>query len=332
MATPQPERSSDDGGAAGLEAPFKPAIRPGQVLAVLHETFEGPITGLTPLRGGQLARVFAFTAEDHDYVVRLTTADNSSGFEKEAFIARHITTAGVPIPAIIRTGRWQDVHFAISAFAAGVPFDALDESASARVSPSLIAILDAIHASDIRAWSGAGPFDAGGAGQFPSWREYLASVREEESTGFYGRWHTLFTDSFLERDLFDDVYARMLALLPRCPEERFLVHGDYGFDNVLVDEERITAVLDWSNAKYGDFLYDIAWLHFFPSHENFAARVREHYAATGRVVPDYEDRLRCYVCFIGLESLRFFAKAGQRPHYDWARQRLLDLLDTSLGG
>ena len=43
----------------------------------------------------------------------------------------------------------------------------------------------------------------------------------------------------------------------------YLLHGDYGFDNVLVDQGKISGVLDWANAKYGDFLYDVAWLDFW---------------------------------------------------------------------
>lgn len=330
MTMQQPDVSADAGGdAPGPASPLKPAIGYEQVLTLLRTSFTGPITRLTPLRGGQLARVFSFTAEGRDYVIRVAAADAPQGFEKEALIARHVTEPRVPIPAIVRTGRTPDAQFAIAAFASGVPLDTLDPAASARVTPALIETLDAIHAADIRAWVGAGPFDATGAGQFPSWRAYLAGIRDEEPTGFYGRWHRLFTESFLERELFDDVYARMLALLPRCPEDRFLVHGDFGFDNVLVDGEQITAVLDWANAMYGDFLFDVAWLHFFPSHEDYAARFRGHYAAAGRAVPDYEDRLRCYVCFIGLDSLRFFAKAGHRGHYDWACRRLLDLIASN---
>jgi hypothetical protein len=43
-------------------------------------------------------------------------------------------------------------------------------------------------------------------------------------------------------------------------------------------------------------------------------------------VPQYEQRVRCYTCYIGLVALRFFAHTGQRAPYDWAHERVRTLL------
>ena len=40
-------------------------------------------------------------------------------------------------------------------------------------------------------------------------------------------------------------------------EERVIVHGDFGFHNLLVTRDRITAVLDWELATIGDPLVDL---------------------------------------------------------------------------
>lgn len=45
---------------------------------------------------------------------------------------------------------------------------------------------------------------------------------------------------------------------PSVPEQT-LVHGDYRIGNVLVENERISAVLDWELAKIGDPLYDLGY-------------------------------------------------------------------------
>ncbi len=42
-----------------------------------------------------------------------------------------------------------------------------------------------------------------------------------------------------------------------------LVHGDFGSNNVLVADGRISAVLDWSEAMTGDPAYDLANLFFW---------------------------------------------------------------------
>lgn len=52
--------------------------------------------------------------------------------------------------------------------------------------------------------------------------------------------------TFLEREFFEMIYRRLQRLLPFCLEERWLVHGGYGFNNVLVENGAVTAVLDWT--------------------------------------------------------------------------------------
>ena len=71
----------------------------------------------------------------------------------------------------------------------------------------------------------------------------MLNVFNEKEGDFYGRWHGLFETSFLERPLFDQLYAEMESLFPYLPDERHLIHGDYGFNNVLAQDGEITAVI-----------------------------------------------------------------------------------------
>jgi hygromycin-B 4-O-kinase len=118
----------------------------------------------------------------------------------------------------------------------------------------------------------------------------------------------------------------MVTLLNICPEDRSLVHGDYGFDNVLAADGRITAVLDWPNAQYGDFLYDVAWLDFWQSGFAFRDLCAAHYGERGIAVPNYAERILCYQCAIALNVLRFFAKRQNEEAYRWTRQTMLSRL------
>lgn len=140
-------------------------------------------------------------------------------------------------------------------------------------------------------------------------------------------WHALFHESFLERDLFAAVYRRMLRLAQQMPEERGLIHNDLWWFNIIAERERITGVIDWANALYGDPLYDIArisWGSACPGiwYDDGAALLRARFGA----LPAYDLRLACYACHIGLDDLRYFAKAGLRAEYDFFRTRLLALL------
>src|SRR5690606_39186531 len=56
-----------------------------------------------------------------------------------------------------------------------------------------------------------------------------------------------------------DGFGWLRANIP--PTERIaLIHGDYRTGNLLFDDERISAVIDWEFARLGDPLYDLGWV------------------------------------------------------------------------
>jgi hygromycin-B 4-O-kinase len=119
-------------------------------------------------------------------------------------------------------------------------------------------------------------------------------------------------------------------LIGNCPEERYRVHGGYGFGNVLAQDGRITVILDWMDARYGDFLFDVAWLDFWSPEDAWHARFQQHYEHMSREVTSYSERILCYQCYMALEALKFNAKAADRASYHYTRQRILSLLHGRL--
>lgn len=308
---------------------FKPAVDQDEVVALLGRHLPPPIRDVRPVVGGNVARIFACTAGGGDgegFIIRFTSR-HAARFAKEAHIAQALAPTGVPISSILHIGEHGDLRFAISRLAPGTMYDALPPAVGHAMLPTLIETLDAIHAVDIGDTTGFGTFDDRGTGMFPSWRHSLASIREEEpgDQGSYGNWHSLFKTTFLDRATFDAVYARMAEFLPFCPEDRCLVHGDYGFGNVLVDDGHITAVLDWGDAKYGDRLYDVAWLAFWaadPDSPDFAAIFADHSTRKGAILPNYTERIACYQHAIALDAFRYSAKANDEWGYNWILKRL----------
>jgi hygromycin-B 4-O-kinase len=88
-------------------------------------------------------------------------------------------------------------------------------------------------------------------------------------------------------------------------------------------------VLDWSNAKYGDFLYDVAYLDWQSPDRGYRERYRALYAGRGQRVPRFDARVSCYQAWIGLDALRFCARLGRRDWYDLNRAKLLELVETA---
>lgn len=306
---------------------IKPVVDQETILALLGETLALPIETLTPIQGGLIAQTVIFRAGDHEYILRFNPGNFDVTFQKEMFIYTHFASPNIPIPPILRVGRLGDLTYAISRKMAGRRLLSLSRAEYELSLPSLIQTLNAIHQVNVLNWQGYGWIDDNGIGMFPSWKGFIARIIEEERPdGFFGKWHALFQTTFLEREFFETVYQHMLRLLVFCPEERYLVHGGYGFNNVLAEDGKVTALLDWTDAMYGDFLYDVAWLDYWDPGRDYQALFRADYAERGIDVPDFEQRLLCYQCYIALDGMRFNAKSDQATAYKWVKDRITGLL------
>ncbi|MEM9778260.1 MAG: phosphotransferase, partial [Chloroflexota bacterium] len=101
---------------------------------------------------------------------------------------------------------------------------------------------------------------------------------------------------------------------------RYLIHGDYDYSNVLAENRKVTAVLDWEQVRYGDFVYDIAYLDFYRSSVDLASRFREFYAENGMNLTHFDERFACYTIWMGLTGMKFFAKTDSLDGYRMSRK------------
>lgn len=302
---------------------------------VLREQFARAfeVASVQRLAGGLFSRAYAFSSGGRDYVLRINTAAHADeSLAKDEYAGRHFSSPELPIPRVIARGRTDDGFFAISEQAPGRTLAEHTSNERRALLPSLLDTLDAIGRADTRASCGYGHWGSDGNGRSASWRDFLASVIDEETNGFLRGWHALFHESFLEREVYNIVYRHMLRLTEVCPEERALIHNDYWFENILADGPRVTGVIDWANALYGDPLYDVARLSWGSGwagwwFDDGAALLRERYGAATR----YAERIACYECHIALDDLRFYARTGKQAEYTWARDRLLARVNDDAG-
>jgi hygromycin-B 4-O-kinase len=296
----------------------KTKVEQDSVLSFLNESFGESISNLEFLKGGESSQAFAFESKGDQLVIRVNNDDVS--FKKDAYVEEHFSLPTVPVPHIIEIGKFDERYFyCISKKAEGKTVNNLSEDEYQKVLPEMLSILDSVHAVDIRDTSGYGKWDfEHGIGEFDSWKESILSVNMYVKDG------VLFEKSFLEKDIWDRVYAKIEQLVDSCPEDRYLIHGDYGSDNVVSDGEKVTGVLDWAASRYGDFLYDVAWLSFWGVKNDPQKKVENIYR--NKNIPNFEERLLCYKLRIGLGSLSFYAYSNQKDKYDLIKQRVLDLL------
>jgi uridine kinase len=288
----------------------------------------GPdVTKVRALGAGEWSRAYAFELLGGCYVVRFSRYLDD--FEKDRRAAAY-SGPDLPIPAIVDVGTTENGYFAISDHKAGVGLDTLDEHEMLALLPRLLRTLDAIAGVDVTDTRGLGYWTADGAGTSTSWRSSLLVVGADRSGSRIHGWRARLANSNAGTEVFDHGYRRLTELVERCPDERRLVHSDLLNNNVLVDDGQISAVLDWGSSKYGDPLYDAAWLSFWwPWYEpwqtiDIDAALLNHLGAQLEV----NVRLQCYRLHIGLEGMAYEAFAGHWIELAWTAQRTRTLLEA----
>ncbi len=225
------------------------------------------------------------------------------------------SAALLPIPAVIEIGAAGDGYFAVSERAHGELLNGLHGPGMRSALPGLLAALDALRAIDVSGTKGYGIWAPDGTGPARNWAQALLAISQE--TIRVPGWRSALAASPVGIGPFDRGYARLRELAEGLPEERHVVHGDLLNHNVLVQGSRVTAVIDWGNALYGDWLYDAAWLIFwwpwFPQwHDiDITPELKRHWEQQGGLPSDLHHRLQAYLVHIGLDAMAYNAFRGR---------------------
>lgn len=275
----------------------------------------GEIEGISPMVEGEESQAFAFTMGSDRFVLRV--GDDLAGYEKDAYACR--TFASLPIPEITQTGWLDPDHaYSISRFCDGITLQDAAPQIVDTLMPSLTTLWSALAEQPVK--DGYGRFGTDGIAPHPSWRAFLEgglTLPPDCSPG--------------QADLLGEIRAEIIRLLPLCPEEHSLVHGDFGSNNVLIDPHQpvIEGLIDWDCAMYGDALFDIATAHFWrtwlPCME-ISSRYWETHLAD---LPHYHARIRCYSLWTGFNEIAADIAVHERAMIPWLEHRCRQILDHS---
>jgi len=296
-------------------------LDPSFVREFLQSTFNAHANDVRFIGAGMFSQAFAFTVDAQQYIVRVSECLDD--FQKDAFAHAHFS-ASIPIPRVIRIDRFEDTeYFCITERCPGKTLNDKKNADDLRIVPHLFATLDTIHRIDVSHSRGWGFADAKGNGHFDSWTESLLALYNQK---FEYEWATLARLRFWDQQLFENFYGEMKRLLSFCSTERFLIHRDFGFDNVVANDACITGVLDWAEFGYGDFLYDVAYLDYYSQQIPYGDLWYARATTQGRVVPNFEERMRCYMLNIGLHGIAIAATLNQERAYIREHERMRSVL------
>lgn len=285
------------------------------------------ITDIELIGKGCFSEAYSFTHEGIQKIIRIN--DNDQDFKKDQWAFETLKNLSVPIPKVEEIGFYDQKHFyCISDRCLGKTYNALSLEEKKTAIPVIFQTLEMIHLLDISQSTGFGLIDLHGNGQFSSWAESLLNLENHKIPYNFKK---LYKRSYFDKAFFDETYQQLSILVETLPLKRFFVHGDFGFDNLLVNKNKITGVIDWGEARIGDPIYDVAWLEYWSDDISFLEWFLEQLTLQERHPFMLFERLRACFYHIGLGGMLFFTHFDHVENYHDAVRRLKRVL-SSCGG
>ena len=121
------------------------------------------------------------------------------------------------------------------------------------------------------------------------WNEPLESnVRQ-----YISNWHTYsLSEDPCPSPAIAGLFVWLLKNVPEIDAQPVLVHGDYGFHNMIIDQEDVSAVLDWEFTHIGDPAEDLGYIRNTISNPTDWERFMDIYIRNGGQSVDNER-----ICF-----------------------------------
>lgn len=122
----------------------------------------------------------------------------------------------------------------------------------------------------------------------PAFRPALRAMKSGECTRTHiAALYALYIDSVrVPTPVLHGLFNWLLTHVPEAEEPTTLVHGDFGFHNLLFHEGELSAVLDWEFSHIGDPAEDIAYVRNMMGPQMDWPLFLAQYRDAGRPVPD----------------------------------------------
>ena len=211
----------------------------------------------------------------------------------------------------------------ISEFIEGPTMQDLDRQAIEALLPVTLQVQQTIAATDIAHTSGYGEFDLSGNGKSSSWQEWLLTHISLPDFD----WRALVAKGIIEQNFLDKVFDAFKRLVDQVPNERKLIHGDFGSNNVLTRNGKIVAAIDWDAASYGDWLFDVAGAYYWSDHLLCMRLAAAYYERALSRLPDYRARINCYQIRAALTEIYEHAHRREQEELRWHVERCQKVLE-----
>jgi len=299
---------------------------------ILERSYQSdePVRTLAPLKGGEWSAAYKFSLGDSSFVIRLShTPEN---FHRDRISAEWSSPA-LPIPKIIELGSQQNQHYAISPFYPGEAFEMMPVDDLRQTIPGFLSMMTAMQSVNLDSFDGFGTLTPAGKGEFSSWPEALLDVNSDRPDNLNHGWKEALSKTPKAQQQYDQFYKQLTRLVQYCPGQKSLIHSDLLYQNLLVHNHKISAVLDWGCAMFGDPLYDIAMFDFFEpwfpafTQVNLVQRMKQSFLnQSPHNHKNYSQRTLACQIHLTLGNIAFCAISGGKHDFSGHINRLEEVL------
>ena len=331
---------------------YKPKLNPANIADFLEKWAGGSIKNLAYVDAGFVSTIYSFEMDSaagtsEKFIAKFSSHENEGGLEKNQFIYELTKGSELSVAEILVVGETKLPVSNLTAYDAanfssdsypltysfirwieGDHFPDPQFKPAAPWVPIAIEPVEQISDIDISSTSGWGWFGPEGIGKFKSWQEHLLnSCFDKSKSRLYAQHRDRFEEGFLELEIHEYFSEKLRDMAGQLPEvQRCLVHTDFGWDNVLVQNGAVEAVIDWDNAVFGDELYDLARIGVYAPAIDLKSVVRKRWEVENRDLKHFD--LRWDVCAVHMivDVLAWYGWSDNPASYAWMKARGLELL------
>lgn len=278
-------------------------------------------TSIVRLTEGHTSQVFGFETNAGKKLV-LRVSAHEADFAADEYAA-NVFGRSLMVPDVVEIGRYDGKSFyCISEMANGQTTNLLTAAELAKALPVIRQSLADIFMFDVSSTQGYGSIDVKtGNARHGSWHAALSD--KIESTGDEA-FRANAVKLGLRAELVEAFFAQFRHNLTYASETRRLLHGDPAFDNMLVDGDKVTAVIDWAQMGYGDWVSDFARLDFWwPDRYGDIKSFASEY---GFDDDHLDERVALYYATNALWTIEFADRAKSAKVRAWLKKHLKNKL------
>jgi len=290
------------------------------------------VTNVACLKGGEWSTAFEYTLNNKAFVVRF--GQHVDDYRRDE-IASGYSSVSLPIPKILEVGKAFSGYYAISEKAFGVMLDDISGEEIGSVLPSLFDAIKSASIVDLSNRRGFGIWESDGNAPFNTWSEALKfALTDSPSRRTFG-WRDKLSSYPHSLEVFNLGYTKFIDLVKVCPNVKNLIHSDLLNRNVIVRDNKVSAIIDWGCSMYGDYLYDVAWLIYnWPSYSKWkdidiVSKAKEYFVNNDLTETDFDNRIECYLLHIGLDAMAYNAFKERKEELEVNTNRIMELVPNT---